>query len=215
MAVAVWLLSATAVRVGWMMQAVEASPVISPAPLLPALLLNADFRPLSYSPLSVYHWQDAVRAVFMRRVQVVSVYEGQMVRAANFAMPLPSVLALKDYVPMPRWPAFTRYNVFLRDRFTCQYCGIKKPSNSLTFDHVVPRCRGGKTNWQNVVAACLPCNLRKGSQVPQAVGMRLLTRPARPDGYLLQRHAMQVHGNHFHQTWQDFLYWDSELESVG
>ena len=86
----------------------------------PALVLNADFRPLSYFPLSLWSWQDSIKAVFLDRVNIVSEYD-QMVRSPSFEMRLPSVIALKEYVPQSRKPAFTRFNLFLRDRFACQY----------------------------------------------------------------------------------------------
>jgi len=89
---------------------------------LPALVLNADYRPLSYYPLSLWSWQDAIKAVFLDRVNIVAEYEHQ-VSSPNFSMKLPSVVSLKSYVKPSRHPAFTRFNVFLRDRFTCQYCG--------------------------------------------------------------------------------------------
>ena len=85
----------------------------------PALVLNADFRPLSYFPLSLWSWQDAVKAVFLDRVNIVSNYE-TVVRSPSFEMKLPSVIALKEYVHQSRRPAFTRFNVFLRDRFACR-----------------------------------------------------------------------------------------------
>ena len=118
----------------------------------PALVLNADFRPLSYFPLSVWSWQDAVKAVFLDRVSVLSEYEHE-VRSPSVTMRLPSVIALKDYIPSARRPAFTRFNVFLRDGFCCQYCGSRWPTPDLTFDHVVPRSRGGRTTWRNVPPA--------------------------------------------------------------
>ena len=80
----------------------------------PALVLNADFRPLSYFPLSLWSWQDAVKAVFLDRVSVLNEYENE-VRSPSMTMRLPSVIALKDYVPTSRRPAYTRFNVFLRD----------------------------------------------------------------------------------------------------
>lgn len=129
---------------------------------LPALVLNADYRPLSYYPLSLWSWQDAIKAVFLDRVNIVAEYE-HAVSSPNFSMKLPSVVSLKAYVKPSRYPAFTRFNVFLRDRFQCQYCGTPE---DLTFDHVVPRHRGGATTWENVVAACSPCNLRKGGMMP-------------------------------------------------
>ena len=107
-----------------------------------AQVLNADFRPLSYFPLSLWSWHDAVKAVVTDRVNVVSSYD-RYVRSPSFALRAPSVIALKDFIVPNRKPAFTRFNVFLRDRFACQYCGDALPSHELTFDHVVPRfsCR--------------------------------------------------------------------------
>ena len=87
----------------------------------PALVLNADYQPLSYFPLSTWSWKDALKAVFLERVNVVSEYD-QLVRSPSVKLKLPSVVSLKDYVPLPDNVAFTRFNVFLRDKFTCQYC---------------------------------------------------------------------------------------------
>ena len=109
----------------------------------PALVRNADFRPLSYYPLSLWPWQDVIKAVFLNRVDVVSTYD-QEVHSPSFAMRLPSVVSLKQYVTQDRPPAFTRFNLFLRDAFSCQYC---RASEDLTFDHVIPRSRGGRTTW--------------------------------------------------------------------
>ena len=112
----------------------------------PALVLNADFRPLSYFPLSLWSWQETVKAVFLERVNVVEEYD-HAVNSPSFEMRLPSVISLKEYVPMSRRPAFTRFNVFLRDGFNCQYCGEDFAAPELTFDHVIPRSRGGRTTW--------------------------------------------------------------------
>ena len=145
----------------------------------PALVLNADFRPLSYFPLSLWSWQEAVKAAFLGRVNIVSEYE-EVVHSPSFAMNLPSVISLKDYVHLDRRPAFTRFNVFLRDRFRCQYCGVLIEAKEITCDHVIPRSRGGQTTWENVVAACHRCNVKKGDRLPEEVGMRLFLPPARP-----------------------------------
>jgi 5-methylcytosine-specific restriction endonuclease McrA len=107
----------------------------------PALVLNADFRPLSYFPLSVWSWQDAVKAVFLDRVSVLNEYDTE-VRSPSHTMRLPSVIARKDYIPAARRPAFTR---FLRDAFSCQYCRDRYPTPDLTFDHGIRRSRGGRT----------------------------------------------------------------------
>jgi 5-methylcytosine-specific restriction endonuclease McrA len=177
----------------------------------PALVLNADFRPLSYFPLSVWSWQDAVKAVVLDRVSVLSEYETE-VHSPSFALRLPSVIALREYIPAARRPAFTRFNVFLRDRFECQYCGDGLPAHELTFDHVIPRSRGGRTSWENVVAACGPCNLRKGSALPRECHMLPRQTPRQPTSWELQENGRSFPPNHLHESWRDYLYWDSELE---
>ncbi|MDV7339453.1 HNH endonuclease [Terasakiella sp. A23] len=177
----------------------------------PALVLNADYRPLSYYPLSLWSWQDAIRNVFTGRVQVVSEYD-QHVHSPSIDMKLPSVIALKEYAkPVPR-VAFTRFNLFLRDMFSCQYCGIQLPAQDLTFDHVVPRCRGGRTNWENIVTACRSCNTQKGHLSVREARMQLATPPYRPSAFELQEHGRFFPPNHLHESWRDFLYWDTELE---
>jgi len=177
----------------------------------PALVLNADFRPLSYFPLSLWPWQDTVKAVFMDRVNVVSEYDRE-VHSPSLEMRLPSVISLKDYVPMARRTAFTRFNVFLRDGFTCQYCGDAFPAENLTFDHVTPRSKGGTTLWSNVVTACAPCNLLKGNRMPRETGMYPLRQPNQPSAWELQENGRAFPPNHLHESWRDFLYWDTELD---
>ncbi|MEQ8333848.1 HNH endonuclease [Nisaea sp.] len=177
----------------------------------PALVLNADFRPLSYFPLSLWSWQDVVKAVFLDRVNILSEYD-HVVRSPSFEMKLPSVIALKEFVPQSRRPAFTRFNVFLRDRFSCQYCDTRFPTHDLTFDHVIPRSRGGRTSWENVVTACGACNLRKGNKMPTPRGFMPIVKPVQPSTYLLQENGRAFPPNYLHDSWRDFLYWDSELE---
>jgi 5-methylcytosine-specific restriction endonuclease McrA len=126
----------------------------------PALVLNAEFRPLSYFPLSLIPWQDAVSAIVSDKISIVAEYD-IVARSPSTEIRLPSVVALRQYQPVPRRVAFTRFNVFLRDGFVCQYCTRKFPAVELMFDHVMPRCRGGRTSWENVVAACSPCNQAK------------------------------------------------------
>jgi 5-methylcytosine-specific restriction endonuclease McrA len=178
---------------------------------LPALVLNADFRPLSYFPLSLWPWQETIKAVFLERVNIISEYE-EMVHSPSMQMRLPSVIALKEYIPAARRPAFTRFNVFLRDHFCCQYCGGHRPTPELTFDHLVPRSRGGRTTWENVVTACGSCNLFKGNRLPQESRMFPRIRPHQPTSYELQENGRSFPPNYLHQSWRDFLYWDTELD---
>jgi 5-methylcytosine-specific restriction endonuclease McrA len=177
----------------------------------PALILNADFRPLSYFPLSTCSWQDALKSVFLQRVHIVSYYD-RIVHSPSMQMQLPSVIALKDYVASSRRPAFTRFNVFLRDRFVCQYCGHPFPTPDLTFDHVLPRSKGGVTSWTNVVTACSCCNLRKADKRPHECGMYPRSKPVQPTSFQLQEHGRAFPPNFLHESWRDFLYWDTELE---
>jgi 5-methylcytosine-specific restriction endonuclease McrA len=177
----------------------------------PALVLNADFRPLSYFPLSLWSWQDAVKAVFLDRVNIIDQYD-VCVRSPSLEMQLPSVVSLKEYVPAARHPAFTRFNVFLRDRFTCQYCAEPYPSHELTFDHLVPRSRGGRTVWTNVVTACATCNLWKGNRLPRESGMYPRHPPLQPTTYMLQENGRAFPPNYLHESWRDYLYWDTELD---
>lgn len=184
---------------------------IAAARNLRTLVLNADMQPLSWGPLSVWHWQDAIVAVMQERVTPVCHYEFE-VHSASRAFLVPSVVALKHY-HRRKHIAFTRYHVFLRDSFRCQYCGEAFDPKELTFDHVVPRCRGGTTCWTNVVTACQRDNLFKGSKSLKQSGLRLLRPPVEPtpyqiDGYA-KRHASR---DDLHETWMDFLYWDSTLE---
>ncbi len=174
----------------------------------PALVLNADYRPLSYYPLSLWSWQDTVKAVFLDRVNIVSEYDRD-VHSPSFRMKLPSVVSLKVFVRPALYPAFTRFNVFLRDRFTCQYCG---DDEDLTFDHLVPRSRGGLTRWDNVVTACAPCNLRKGGKLARDASMHPGQHPYRPTVYELHRNGRLFPPNYLHESWLDYLYWDTELE---
>lgn len=175
----------------------------------PALVLNADYRPLSYFPLSLWPWQEAIKATFLDRVIVLAEYDA-VARSPSLSIRLPSVVVLKDYVKRARYPAFTRFNLFLRDEFTCQYCGAR---GELTFDHVLPRSRGGRTTWENVVAACGRCNLRKANLTPREAGMSLRCPPRRPDAIELQNKGRKFPPNYLHESWVDFLYWDAELEA--
>ena len=187
----------------------KAKVLKSPPSGFPALVLNADFRPLSYYPLSLWPWQEVIKAVFLDRVEVISTYD-RMVHSPSFEMRLPSVVCLKSYVAQDRPPAFTRFNLFLRDSFTCQYCSA---GSDLTFDHVIPRSRGGRTTWENIVTACAPCNLTKGGRTPKEAQMHPHRHPRRPSMHELQDHGRRFPPGFLHESWLDFLYWDIELEA--
>jgi len=171
----------------------------------PALVLNADFRPLKYFPLSIMDWKDAVCAVVKDTVSVVAHYD-DWIKSPSTSIQLPSVVALKEYVDTERHVAFTRFNIFLRDRFRCQYCGNKFRSEDLTFDHVKPRSKGGPTDWDNIVTACGRCNALKDDK-----HLTPRTMPRKPTIGELLRAQMEFPPKYLHETWLDFLYWDTEI----
>ena len=175
----------------------------------PALILNADYRPLSYFPLSLWPWQEAIKAVYLKRVNVAAEYE-EVVRSEKLTLPLPSVIVLKNYVVPTKTVPFTRATLFLRDEFTCQYCGYK--GKDLTFDHVVPKSRGGKTRWDNVVAACQSCNLRKAAKTTSQAGFKLKKVPTKPSPEVLLNKVKKFHPSDMHKSWNDFLYFEKDFD---
>ena len=174
----------------------------------PALILNADYRPLSYFPLSLWPWQEAIKAVYLERVNVAAEYE-EVVRSEKLTLPLPSVIVLKNYVVPTKTVPFTRATLFLRDEFTCQYCGYK--GKDLTFDHVVPKSRGGKTRWDNVVAACQSCNLRKAAKTTSQAGFKLKKTPTKPSPEVLLNKGKKFPPSDMHKSWSDFLYFEKDF----
>jgi 5-methylcytosine-specific restriction endonuclease McrA len=175
----------------------------------PALILNADYRPLSYFPLSLWPWQEAIKAVYLKRVNVAAEYE-EVVRSEKLTLPLPSVIVLKNYVVPTKTVPFTRATLFLRDEFTCQYCGYK--GKDLTFDHVVPKSRGGKTRWDNVVAACQSCNLRKAAKTTSQAGFNLNKAPTKPSPEVLLNKGKKFPPTDMHKSWSDFLYFEKDFD---
>lgn len=144
-----------------------------------SLILNA-----SNEPLGVVANRRAIVLVLREKAEVVE-RNGAMYRSERIAIEAPSVIRLRYFVHVPRrlHVAPSRKAVFLRDAHTCQYCG-KTAEN---VDHVVPRSRGGRHVWENVVAACRRCNARKENRLPRDVGLRLKRRPtAPPDGFWLR-----------------------------
>jgi 5-methylcytosine-specific restriction endonuclease McrA len=138
-----------------------------------------------YFPVRVLCWQDAVRMVYVGSVDVVAEYEEE-IRSPSVTWNMPAVVRLrKNALVRKAAVKFSRQRVYERDRFTCQYCGRVLPAEKLTFDHVVPRSRGGRTDFINIVTACKPCNGKKGNQTCDQAGMFPLTQPRVPSPRLL------------------------------
>jgi 5-methylcytosine-specific restriction endonuclease McrA len=167
------------------------------------LLLNQGFEPLCTLP-----WQRAICLWVLGKVEVVEEYEEE-IRSLYFAIKRPAVVRLVARLRLRRQRVkFSRQNVIARDRGRCQYCGEQKPLAELTYDHVVPRAKGGVTAWENIVTACVACNARKGNRTPEAAGMRLHTRPARPDW--VPALSIPLRGS-IPEQWASYLYWQVEL----
>lgn len=178
----------------------------------PALVLNADYRPLSYYPLETLPWQEAVKAALAGRVDIVAEYD-RVVRSPSLTMNLPSVVALREYQALDQKAALTRLNIWIRDGFACAYCGKGLASDALTFDHIVPRAQGGTTCFENVVASCASCNARKRDRTPRQAGMHLRCQAHHPTKADLNRVGARFMRTNLEKTWRDFLYWEGELEA--
>lgn len=170
------------------------------------LLLNFD-----YSPMKVIPWTKAVHMWFSDKVEIVEEYNDFDLKSVSFIMKCPAVVRLLKYVKRTnRRVKFSRVNVFGRDQFTCQYCSKTPGTQSLTYDHVLPRAQGGKTVWENIVTACLKCNSKKGNRTPEVAGMKLRKRPIRPKERPFQRFTVTVPKTP--EAWRNYLYWNLELE---
>ena len=165
----------------------------------PVLVLNA-----SYEPINVCA---ARRALVLLLKGVASAEEDsrEFVHSPSRAVSVPSVIRLLEYRRIPHQTrALSRKNILIRDRYTCQYCERVFPSAELTLDHVMPRSRGGESNWENLVACCHRCNNRKGDRMPEEVGMRLSKSP-RPLSLHTSRHLMRLMGRSDEQ-WRKYLF---------
>jgi 5-methylcytosine-specific restriction endonuclease McrA len=143
-------------------------------------------------------------------------HDHDVVRTVARAIRVPRVIMLQVYDRLPRLHVrFSRQNIYMRDKLTCQYCAQRYPRSELNLDHVIPRSRGGRTTWENVVCSCISCNLSKGGRTPAEAGMKLLRRPARPRWSPFERGKDGVYP---YEDWRPFLgladasYWNTELE---
>jgi 5-methylcytosine-specific restriction endonuclease McrA len=160
-----------------------------------------------YRTYSFQDWRE-----LSRRIQD---HPAGFVCTPSFRLAVPEVIALKVYDKLPASDVkFTRRNIYEHYGYRCCYCGRRFATQDLNLDHVVPRSRGGPTDWSNIVTSCIPCNLRKGNLSPREAGMKLLIPPSRPRwkgrSSLVFRARFKAR-----QSWQRFIdniYWDSELE---
>jgi 5-methylcytosine-specific restriction endonuclease McrA len=172
-----------------------------------ALLLNA-----TYEPLKVIDWQRAVTLLWQGKVEVLEVYDRE-IRSVTWNTKLPAVLRLVYFVKVEytkRAINFSRANIFLRDNYSCQYCGRHFRTEELTFDHVVPIAKGGRKVWENIVTACWRCNNKKSGRTPMEAGMHLIKWPTRPDWKPFFTFTIGL--RNVPAVWRDYLYWNVELD---
>jgi 5-methylcytosine-specific restriction endonuclease McrA len=163
------------------------------------LLLNATFEPLAIVP-----WKKAVTLLFLEKVEVVKEYDKE-IRSVSSRVRLPSVVKLRRFVRNGHVTVrFSRKNIFLRDDYTCQYCGKRFEPKHLTCDHIVPRSRGGVTEWTNIVTSCFRCNFTKGDRLPEEVEMVPLRKPTRPSGFYVLLLNLGI--KTLPEYWKDYMF---------
>ena len=169
----------------------------------PVLVLNA-----SYEPINICGARRALVLV-LKGIARTEEEHGPTLHAARVRIAMPSVIRLLEYRRIPHQSrALSRKNIILRDRSTCQYCGLILTSGELTLDHVLPRSRGGTSTWENLVACCHNCNRRKGNQLlHELTDMKLLREP-RPFSLHTSRHIMRMLGSG-DASWRKYLYFEA------
>lgn len=169
------------------------------------LVLNSDYKPLTLLPLSLCDWRTAIKLTYLNRFTIHAVYDDWHARSQHLAVPIPAIIVSKRYHKTEESIKYNRRNLYLRDLYSCQYCGETFGSKDLTIDHVLPRSMGGKNGWENTVTACKPCNSFKGNKL-----MKPLRAPKQP-GYwnIANRNKIPAHMIK-HESWLDFLPVDLE-----
>lgn len=170
------------------------------------LILNADYSPVSHLPLSTIRWEQAIKAVFLETVSIVAEYDDWEVHSPSLTMRVPSVIMTKEFLHFSRKVAFDKVQIFLRDRYTCQYCHRKFPEHRLTMDHVLPRKYGGQTTWENIATSCGGCNAKKGHN-RDIVPAR---KPYKPTYYELLNIRKEYPLSVPTEQWVDYLDWPEE-----
>src|ERR1700678_368306 len=167
----------------------------------PVLVLNA-----SYEPINICGARRALILV-LKGVAKTEEEQGAILHAALLRIPMPSVIRLLEYRRIPHQTrALSRKNILLRDRNSCQYCGVALPSSELTLDHVIPRSRGGNSTWENLVACCHACNRRKGNRMLHEIDDMILMRDPRPFSLHTSRQIMRMLGRG-DDRWRKYLFY--------
>ena len=164
-------------------------------------MLNADGAPVSWLPLSIISWEEAVKYIVLEKATVLDFYEDWIVHSANWETQVPAVMILREYEKRKTAIRYSKHNVFLRDGYTCQYCGDDVSKKTATLDHVLPVSHGGKTTFENTVCACATCNANKGNDkkiVPKH-------KPVKPTYFQLVDKRKKMQWDIQHPSWANYL----------
>lgn len=173
---------------------------------------------VGYQAIQRVPWETAIVWVLDRVVEVVDEDPDRHINTVNWSVKMPSVVRFVRPINRKKAIKFSRHNLYARDNGRCQYCGIRCSRDRFTYDHVVPRSQGGKTDWGNVVVACVPCNQLKAGRTPAQAGMRLRSMPVKPKKLPDSRPAFYFTEGMpvAWRTWlRDGTYWNVELEHDG
>jgi 5-methylcytosine-specific restriction endonuclease McrA len=164
-----------------------------------------------YEPIKVISWQRAISLLFLGKVEVLEEYAHD-VHSVSLVIKIPAVVRLLRAFRRHAKPVkFSRVNIYARDNYRCQYCGKRASIRELTYDHVVPRSQGGRTEWTNIVSCCYECNRAKGGRTPHQAGMKLLGHPAQPNW--VPAITIRISMRSVPEAWRDYLYWTGELST--
>lgn len=170
------------------------------------LILNCDGKPLSVLPISTLSWRDAISDLYKNKVDVLEHYEDWFVRSPSTTIQVPAVVISRKWVASGRSVRFSSRNVYIRDNFTCQYCGDVFGEHELTKEHVVPKFLGGLMNWYNIVAACRPCNQKKSNKTE----MKPMNAPKKPSYGEIVSKMKNLPIQIRHPSWKTYLDWPEE-----
>jgi len=169
--------------------------------IMDCLILNTDGSPVSMLPLSTVTWQEAIKYMVLDKAVVLEWHDDWVVRSARWETPVPAVIMVKEYMKKKTAIRYSKANVFLRDEFTCQYCGEDVNRRSATLDHLVPSSKGGKSTWENSVCACGPCNAMKGNKL----GVKPKKLPYKPTYWDLIEKRKKMPFTFGHPSWAIYL----------
>jgi 5-methylcytosine-specific restriction endonuclease McrA len=164
------------------------------------LVLNA-----TYEPIHICNVRRAVVMIF-KGIAVMQEPSRAVLRSVNLSLTAPSVIRLVHFIHIPyRKKLASKNNILIRDRYLCQYCGKPLKSHEITLDHIVPKSRGGESNWENLAACCPLCNVRKGSKLPEEAGLTLIKDPRKGSAYHFI-HLLRHYGS-VDENWKKYLFY--------